>query len=213
MGAFGSIVGFQEGIEAGLVTGGLASSEHNMANATLVGLGATALGVAAGHQAGEALLTGVDLFIGDGGVGFIPATAIGASVTWHNLRSHAPQAAIGRTARKLPYIAGASFALFEGIESGILTSSTQSSLLYAEAVTLSAAAATVALFGGIKILAMNSSPRNALRAARGVALIPATYLAAKATPELIDQSKPAGISIAVLGTVALAGAVTSFFRK
>lgn len=213
MSVVGSLVGVQEGIEAGLVTGGLVVTERNVAGAIAAGLGATALGVFIGHQIGESSLTLVDNYIGDGGIGFIPSIAIGGSVMWHNLRSKNLQQAGNSIASKLPFVAGAAFAAFEGIESGILTSSAQSSLVAAEALTISAAAVTASLFGGISILASRYSPKNALRLARGVALVPAVYLGAKATPELVDDPKVAGVGIALLGTAAVGGAINSFFKR
>jgi len=214
MSAIGSMVGFQEGIEAGLVTGGLASTEVHAAKALTVGLGATALGVLLGHEVGDSLLQVLDSYVGDGGIGFVPAVAIGSSVMWHNLRDKVPQQSAQKVISSLPYLAiGAGFAAFEGTESGILTASTHSSLLAAEMVTLSAATATTAVFGGIRLFASKLSPKNALRTARGVALVPATYLGIKATPELIANPKPVGVGIAILGSAAIIGAVGSFFKS
>jgi hypothetical protein len=213
MSALGSIVGVQEGIEAGLVTGGLATAERHMGKMVALGLGATAVGVALGHGVGESMLGGIDQYIGDGGIGFIPAIAIGSTIMWHNIRKESPQKTLQKLEDRTPLIIGAGFAAFEGIEAGILTSATNSGLLSAEAVTLTAAAGAIAFFGGIKMLANRVSPKNALRYARGVALAPAIYLGAKASPELISNPKPVGIGIAVLGTTAVAGAVKSFFRR
>lgn len=50
-------------------------------------------------------------------------------------------------------------------------------------------------------------------AARGIALVPAVYLAARATPELIENPKPLGVGVAVLGTLAVGKAVQSFFQE
>jgi hypothetical protein len=214
MSAVGSVVGIQEGIEAGLVTGGLAAAEQHRTGVLIaLGLGATALGVGFGHTAGDSALHIIDRYIGDGGVGFIPAVAIGSTVLWHNTRTKSPQKILGKLEQRMPLILGAGFAAFEGIESGILTSATQTSLLSAEAITLAAASSAIAVFGGIKLFANKISPKNALRYARGVAIAPALYLGAKATPELIANPKPLGIGIALLGTTAVAGAVKSFFVK
>jgi hypothetical protein len=212
MSLIGGVVGAQEGVEAGLVTGGMVASERNTAAAVAAGLGGTALGVIVGHQAGEHALTILDTYIGDSGVAFLPALGIGASVTWHNLREHAP----AHTARKITgatLLVGAAFAAFEGVESGILTSSTETGLLATEAVTLaSAAAVTGIFFGGVKALSSRLSPREALRATRAAALLPATYLGLKAVPELVKEPKVGGVVIAVAGTAAVASAVKSFFR-
>jgi len=213
MSAIGSVVGFQEGMEAGLVTGGLASSEQHTSRAIAVCLGATAVGVAVGNTIGENALSALDKYVGDGGIGFLPAIAIGTSVAWHNLREHSPQQTGKKIVNGLPYVLGATFAAFEGVESGILTSSVNSGLLSAEAVTLTTAAVTAATFGGLKLFAERISPRKALRSARAVALAPAIYLAARATPELIENPKPLGVGAAVLGTIAVGKAVQSFFRK
>ena len=160
MAILGSVVGFQEGLEAGLVVGGLANSERHTARAIAVGIGATAVGVAVGNVVGESALSAMDRFVGDGGIGFLPALAIGGSVTWHNLRDHSPQQTTNKIIKGLPYVLGAGFAAFEGIESGILTSSVHSGLLSAEAVTLGAAAITVATFGGLKLFAEKISPKK-----------------------------------------------------
>ena len=214
MSAFGSIVGIQEGIEAGLVTGGLSTAEkRNTSKLIALGLGSTALGVALGHAAGESAIGAIDQYIGDGGVGFIPALAIGSTVLWHNNRTKPPQKTMAKLESRLPLVLGAGFAAFEGTESGILTSATQTGLLSAETVTLASAAAAVAVFAGAKKFAGKVSPKNALRYARGIALVPAAYLGAKAAPELWEEPKVAGVTIAALGTVAMAGAVKSFFKR
>ena len=214
MSAIASVVGFQEGMEAGLVTGGLANSEHHTGRAIAVGLGSVVVGVAVGNTLGQDSLALMDHFVGDGGIGFVPALAIGSSVTWHNMRERAPQQHVDKKLiRGMPYVLGAAFAAFEGVESGILTSSVNSGLLSAEIVTLGTAALTVATFGGLKLFAEKISTKNALRSARALALVPAVYLAAKATPELIENPKPLGVGIAVLGTVAVGKAIQSFFKR
>jgi hypothetical protein len=209
----GSLVGAQEGIEAGLVTSALAATEQHPSRAIALGVGMTAVGVIGGHYIGENALSLIDQYIGNGGVGFVPAVAIGSSVAWHNTRKHKLQDAAPHLARNFPFVAGMFFAAFEGVESGILTSSTQTSLLYAEAVTLTATSVAIAVFGGIKTFASKVSPKNAFKAARALALAPTIYLGAKATPELIDNPKVAGVAIAALGTAAVGSAIGSFFRK
>lgn len=214
MSAIGSIVGIQEGIEAGLVTGGLSAAEKNHSRKLIaLGLGATAAGVALGHTVGESALEAIDQYIGDGGVGFLPALAIGSTVMWHNLRTQPPQKSMEKLESRLPIVIGAGFAAFEGTESGILTSATQTGLLSAETVTLASAATAVAAFAGAKKFAGKVSPKNALRYARGIALVPAAYIGANAAPELLEEPKAAGVTIAALGVVAMGGAVKSFFKR
>jgi hypothetical protein len=213
MAVIGGVVGFQEGMEAGLVTGGLANSERHTSRAIAIGLGSTAIGVALGSALGEDALRLVDKFVGDGGIGFLPAIAIGTSVSWHNIRERSPQQATRKLIKGFPYILGAAFAAFEGVESGILTSSLNTGLFTAEAVTLGTSAVTVATFGGLKLFAEKVSPKKALRAARAIALLPALYLGGKATPELINNPKPVGVGIATLGALALGTSIKSFFKK
>jgi len=208
---FSGIVGAQEGMEAGLVTGGLANSEQHTARAIAVCLGATAAGVVLGNALGDSALTVMDRYVGDGGIGFLPAIAIGSSVAWHNKREHSPQQSTRNFVKGLPYVLGGVFAAFEGVESGILTSSVNSGLASAEIITLGTAAVTAATFGGLKLFAEKISPRRALRFARAIALAPAIYLAAKATPELVDDPKLLGVTAAVMGTAAVGTAIVSFF--
>ena len=62
----------------------------------------------------------------------MPAVAIGDSVLWHNLRANLPKKVSGRAINKLSYVAGAGFADFKIIESGILTYSKHISLFAAK---------------------------------------------------------------------------------
>ncbi len=218
MSVIGSVVGFQEGMEGGLVGGGLALGEESFVKPVAVCGGAIVAGVAFGHFAGESALSVTDRFVGDGGIGFVPAAAIGASVWWHNVRAANPRQTrlgewVSQRVSSLPYVAAAAFAGFEGVEAGILTSSAHTGLLTSEVVTVGAAGATVVAMSAVKALAKKFSPDNALRVARGVALAPAIYLGAKAAPELYADPKAAGVGVAVLGSVATAGAIGSFFKR
>jgi putative Mn2+ efflux pump MntP len=213
-GIAGGIVGAQEGIEAGLVTGGLASSEKNTLRAIGIGLGATAVGVAIGHKSGEHAIEWLEEIIGEAGVGFLPAIAIGSNVAWHNNRSKRPQDFVHTAAGKATLALGAGFAAFEGVESGILTSATGSNLLSAEAVTLAVATATTAVIIGIAkgLPERFTSPQKALETARAVALIPAVWLGVNAVPELAEDPKVGALVMAGLGVTAVGSAIKSFFK-
>lgn len=213
MSSFGGIVGMQEGLEAGLVIGGSASSEENrVSTAVGIGLAATGVGVALGHQLGEGLVSPLDQYIGDGGMGFLPAVAIGGLVFWHNRRKkHSLQntqtgGRIKEALRDAPYAAMALFAGFEGAEAGMLTSTTGTSLTAAEMITLGSAATAVFAFGGLKkAIKKRRSPERAVLWTREIALAPAVAIGAMSVSEITPEI-PGGVAVAAAGTVLLTSA-------
>lgn len=220
MSNFGGIVGMQEGLEAGLVIGGSASSEEKNVGVTIgVGLVATGMGVVLGHQLGESLIEPMDAYIGDGGVGFLPAVAIGGLVLWHNRRKqHSLQQTetggrVKQALQDIPFAAAALFAGFEGAEAGILTATTGTSLTTAELITLGTAATATLAFGGLKkAIKKRRSPEQAILWTREVALAPAAVIgvmsAAELTPEL-----PGGMVVATVGATLLATAAVDNTKR
>lgn len=206
MSSFGGLVGMQEGLEAGLVIGGSASSEeHNTKAAVVMGLAATGVGVALGHQLGESLIEPLDTYIGDGGISFLPAVAIGGLMLWHNRRKqHSVQQTktggrIKQAFKDIPYLAAGFFAGFEGAEAGILTSTTGTSLATAELITLGTAATAVFAFGGLKkAIKKRRSPEKAMLWTREIALAPAFAIGAMGASELTPQV-PGGVAMALAG--------------
>jgi hypothetical protein len=215
----GSVVGGQEALEASFAISGLeTSTKRQISEVAAVGTAAIGLGVLAGHALGESALGVIDRFVGDGGMGFVPGLAVGGSVAWHNLRDKMPSrteagAAVSRALAAAPYLGAAAFAAFEGIESGVLTSSTGTSLLAAEAITVGVAFGATALIKGVSRAAGNLSPKNALRIARGIALGPVGYIAYEAAPKVIDNPRPLGVVIAGLGTAAIGLGAASFSSR
>lgn len=220
MSSFGGIVGIQEGLEAGLVIGGSASSEENRTSTAIgVGLAATGIGVALGHQLGEGLVAPLDNYIGDGGVGFLPAVAIGGLVLWHNRRKkHSLQSTqtgsrVKEALRDIPYAAAGLFAGFEGAEAGILTSTTGTSLTAAELITLGTAATAVFAFGGLKkAIKKRRSPERAMLWTREIALAPAVAIGAMSVSEITPEV-PGGVAVAAAGTILLAAAAVDNTKR
>lgn len=213
MSNFGGIMGMQEGLEAGLVIGGSASSEENNTGTAIgIGFAATGIGVALGHQLGEGLIEPMDAYIGNGGVGFLPAVAIGGLVLWHNRRKqHSLQrtetgSRVKQALQDVPFAAAALFAGFEGAEAGILTATTGTSLTVAELITLGTAATATIAFGGLKkAIKKRRSAEQAILWTREAALVPAVAIGAMSVAELTPEV-PGSMAVAAAGTVLLATA-------
>ncbi|USN96102.1 MAG: hypothetical protein H6797_03425 [Candidatus Nomurabacteria bacterium] len=220
MSNFGGIVGIQEGLEAGLVIGGSASSEENHTGKTIgIGLAATGAGVALGNQLGEGLMGPLDTYIGNGGVSFLPAVAIGGLVLWHNRRKqHSVQQTktgnrLKQAIKDVPYAAVGLFAGFEGAEAGILTATTNTNLSVAELITLGTAGTAILAFGGLKkVITKRRSPEQAILWTREVALAPAIAIGAMGASELTTTA-PGGVAVAAAGTALLATAAVDNTKR
>lgn len=226
-GFLSSLPGFVEGGEAGIGVESISAEDETSASPNhalisgrhskrLLGAATLAAGVVIGNKFGENAAGIVDNTIGDGGVGYLPAIAVGSLTSWHALRGndHRPDKELKRMNKwfeRVPAALVGGFSLWEGMESGFVTSTGDAKLGTALLATGAGYAAGMAIIHSLEAGARKISPRNFFKWGRTIALLGPVAIAGKATPELLEEPKMAGAAVAAAGAVAVGTALTSNF--
>jgi hypothetical protein len=213
--SIGGLPGAVEGLEAGIGTEAL-NQNGNKWRYRVLGAFATAAGIYAGHRFGSGLEELVEDSVG-GGVGFLPAIAVGGMLSWHGLRTRRVDQMmqkgverndiLNKVVENAPAVLVGAFAMWEGAEAGFITGSAG-----ADALT-TVVSTGVGYVGGITAMSAlrrgseKISVKNVVRNVRLAALTPPLVIGGLAVPELMEHTTPGSVALAVGGIAALSTAL------
>lgn len=213
--SIGGLPGGVEGLEAGMGTEAL-NQDGKKWRYRVLGALATGTGMYLGHRFGSGLEELVDDTVG-GGVGFLPAIAVGSMLTWHGRRSRRVDQMmqegvqshdmVSKVVETAPAVLVSAFAMWEGAEAGFITGTAGADALTTVVSTGAGYVGGLAFMNALRRGSERFSVKNVVRNVRLAALTPPLVIGGLAVPEFMEHTNPGSIALAVGGALALAGAL------